>query len=240
MPKRIKEGFWLVQKPIAHRGLHGGGVAENGKTAFLKAIEAGYPIETDVQLTKDLKAVVFHDDNLLRMTGVDALIWDKTYDEIKELRLAGTNDRIMLFSEFLELAGGKTPLVIEYKSQRVKGVIVDKTLPLLDGYKGEFVVQSFDPTIMGEIRKKRPDIIRGQLISKDRHDNLSFLTDKLLSVGFFNFLSQPDFINKQLKYLKKRKKGKTYLCWTVKSEEDKAKAKKFADNYIFENIRPLK
>ncbi len=241
MKGRIEEGHFLVARPIAHRGLHGNGVPENSAAAYIKAIEAGYPIEMDVQLTKDLQVVCFHDDDLKRMTGVDSLIYDKTYAELKELRLAGTEERIMLFSEFLELVGGKVPLVIEYKRQRVKKTIVDKTLPLLDAYKGEFVVQSFDPTIVMEFKKKRPEWIRGQLISRDRHENLSRLTDKLLAKGFFNFLSKPDFINMQIDYLpceKRLYKNRKLISWTIKTEEQRERAKEFADNYIFENIRP--
>ena len=206
-----------------------------------KAIAAGYPIEMDVQLTKDLEVVVFHDDNLKRMTGENALIWDRTYAELKGLRLAGTDEKIMLFSEFLDFVGGRVPLVIEYKRQRVKKTIVDKTLPLLDGYKGDFVVQSFDPTIVMEFKKKRPLWIRGQLISRDRHDNLSRLTDKLLSIGFFNFLSKPDFINMQIEYLpceKRLCRGRKLICWTVKTDADREKAERHAANYIFENINP--
>ena len=100
MKGRIEEGHFLVARPIAHRGLHGNGVPENSAAAYIKAIEAGYPIEMDVQLTKDLQVVCFHDDDLKRMTGVDSLIYDKTYAELKELRLAGTDERIMLFFFF--------------------------------------------------------------------------------------------------------------------------------------------
>ena len=90
---RISEKSWIVTKPIAHRGLHDEFLPENSKAAYENAIENGYPIEMDIQLTKDGELVCFHDDNMVRMTGVDALVCDKTLAEIKEMRLAGTPGR---------------------------------------------------------------------------------------------------------------------------------------------------
>ena len=37
---------------------------------------------------------------------------------------------------------------------------------------------------------------------------------------------------------KRMRKNKRLITWTIRTEEDKAKAMKYADNYIFENIRP--
>jgi len=60
---------WITEIPIAHRGLDNGDIPENSMQAFKNAIEKGYAIELDVQLTKDKQLVVFHDSNLLRLTG---------------------------------------------------------------------------------------------------------------------------------------------------------------------------
>ena len=53
----------------AHRGLHGMGVPENSLLAFRGAVEAGYGIELDLQLSRDGEVMVFHDYNLDRMTA---------------------------------------------------------------------------------------------------------------------------------------------------------------------------
>src|SRR4051794_2404055 len=60
---------WLTARPIAHRGLHdkAKGVIENTVSAALAAVDAGYAIECDVQLTGDGEAVVFHDFTLDRL-----------------------------------------------------------------------------------------------------------------------------------------------------------------------------
>lgn len=241
MKNRIPDGHWLLDRPIAHRGLHCKEIPENGLAAFEKAVLKGYPIETDVQVTKDGVPVIFHDDNVKRMTGVDKNIGDLTLGEVKELSLGRTDEKIPTFEEFLNFLDGRVPVVIEYKTQKDKDLIVEKTLPLLDAYKGEFVVQSFDPLIVGRFAKIRPEIIRGQLICKDRHKNLKFVTDKLLAHGVLNFISKPDFINMNVEYLpvsKVIKYGRRVICWTIKNEDDLARADKYADNYIFENIRP--
>ena len=136
---------------------------------------------------------------------------------------------------------GRVPRVIEYKTQPDKEIIVDKTLPYLDKYKGEFVVQSFDPLIVKTLRKRRPGFIRGQLICQDRHKEQKWIIDRMLAHGLFNCFSKPDFINMNLKWLpvsKAMKRGKRLLCWTVRDDEDRIKAEKYADNYIFEYIRP--
>jgi len=241
MKNRISDNHWLINRASAHRGFHGNGIPVNSKGAFLKAIELNYPIETDIQLTKDLVPVCFHDDNLKRITGVDSLVWDKTLEEIKSLSICETEEKILTFEEFLALVDGKVPLLIEIKSQRENKAVVQKTLDLLKNYKGEFVIQSFDPRVMGEVRKLNPSIIRGQLMCKERHENLSPLTDKLLSNGFLNFLSKPDFINMNQKFLPVQKRitrGKRILCWTVKTQEEEERALNFVDSYVFENITP--
>lgn len=241
MKTRITDDFWMMKSPVAHRGLHDETIPENSRAAFENAVKHGYPIETDIQLTKDGVPVIFHDANMKRMTGEDVAVSSVTLEEVRRMRLAGTNEGIMTAEEFLRFVDGRVPLVIEYKTQPDKETIVDKTLPYLDAYKGEFVVQSFDPLIVRTLRLRRPQFIRGQLICKDRHKDQKFLIDRALAHGFFNFLSKPDFINMNVNYLpvsRAMRRGKKLVCWTIRTEEERRKAEKYADNYIFENIRP--
>ena len=72
----------LKNKVIAHRGIHNNKtVPENSIKAFEKAIKRKIPIELDVHILKDNTLVVFHDDNLKRMTHIDKKIRDYTYPE---------------------------------------------------------------------------------------------------------------------------------------------------------------
>ena len=81
---------------FAHRGLHSKdkSVPENSLFAFRLAVEAGYGIELDIRFTKDRQIVVFHDDTLLRMCGIDRPVDNFTYEELTELRLLDTEERI--------------------------------------------------------------------------------------------------------------------------------------------------
>lgn len=242
MKNRIPDGHWLITKASAHRGFHGNGIPENSRGAFEKAIELGYPIETDVQLTSDLVPVCFHDDTLNRMTGKDARIWDVSFEELRKLRLADSDEQIMTFEEFLNLVDGRVPLLIEIKSQPPHNEDVSKkVVELLKGYKGDYVIQSFDPRVMKIIRKIAPSIIRGQLIEPEKSERVKPLTHFLLSHGLLNFMSKPDFINYNAKYLplsRRMKRGKRVLCWTIRSEEEEQKALPYVESYVFENIDP--
>ena len=64
----MKDISFLTKSYIAHRGLHNKIYPENSLGAFKNAIKKGYSIECDIHVTKDKKVVVFHDNNLKRMT----------------------------------------------------------------------------------------------------------------------------------------------------------------------------
>ncbi len=157
--KKFNEDYWLFFAPTAHRGLHHGkDIPENSLTAFYLAIKNNYPIELDVHLTKDKKLVVFHDDNLFRVTGKNADIRDSMYDDIKDLKLYDSDETIPLFSEVLKLVDGKVPLLIEIKQQKQKG-IEKAVLDELKNYSGEFAIQSFDPFVLFKIKKLDKNIV---------------------------------------------------------------------------------
>ena len=85
---------WLYKTYIAHRGYFNNekGVVENTKMAFLKAVEKGYLIETDISLTKDEKIIVYHDNDFKRLFNVDKKICELTLDEIKQLSIFDSLD----------------------------------------------------------------------------------------------------------------------------------------------------
>ena len=76
---------------FAHRGFfdNEAGVPENSLSAFRAAIDSGYGIELDIQLSKDGVPMIFHDASLDRMCGVEGKIWDFTYEELRELSHMG-------------------------------------------------------------------------------------------------------------------------------------------------------
>ena len=90
----------------AHRGLHDNehGIPENSMAAFQRAVDKGYGIELDVHLTADNQLVVFHDDTLTRMCGINKKISGFLYSYLQQLRLLGTGEGIPLFKDVLAMA----------------------------------------------------------------------------------------------------------------------------------------
>lgn len=119
-PSARKKMAPFVGRRYAHRGLHCAqdGIPENSLPAFRRAVEAGYGIELDLHLTTDGQLVVFHDDTLDRVCGVTGRVDEKSYAELQQLRLLGTEERIPLFSEVLDIVAGKIPMIVEVKYQK--------------------------------------------------------------------------------------------------------------------------
>ena len=155
----------FMGRNFAHRGLHSAdqSVPENSLRAFALAAEAGYGMELDVQLTKDGQVVVIHDDTLDRACGVAARVDELDLDELRKLPLFGTDERIPLFSEVLELVAGRTPLIVELKNGRSNDELCEKTWALLRTYHGDYCIESFNPLIVAWFRFHAPTVLRGQL-----------------------------------------------------------------------------
>ena len=181
----------------AHRGLHSQdkSVPENSLEGFRLAAQEGYGAELDVQLSKDGQVVVFHDDTLNRVCGVDARVDEKTYDELQELSLCGTEHRIPLFSEVLKTYNGASSLIVELKTGRRNKELCQKTYELLKDYKGVVCIESFDPFIVAWFRFHVPKMVRGQLaMANYRYKNKSKFQQFMLSHTMYNFLARPQFI----------------------------------------------
>lgn len=157
---------------IAHRGLWDESVPENSLGAFQRCIDEKIPIELDVHLLKDGTLVVFHDDNLYRMTGLNRKLRKCTYDEIKDLPLKDTEFTIPTFSQVLKCVDGRVLLDIEIKTD-VKNFKICKALAReLASYKGDFILKSFSPFHIAWFRFKRPKYFRGLLVSKLKNARL--------------------------------------------------------------------
>lgn len=218
---------------FAHRGLHGDGRAENSISAFRAAKEAGYGIELDVRLSRDGELVVFHDATLTRVCGVDALVIDCTAAELKTMRLSGTDDGVPTLREVLELIDGAVPLLIEIKMEGDEHGVPEALAEVIHEYRGDYIVESFNPIALSTFKKIMPEVPRGILSSlftkqeKYRGKILYFLLENLL----LNFLARPDFIAYEKSgytchtLRRIRRKWLTPLfAWTVKSAEEEAKS----------------
>lgn len=240
--KKKKTAFY--GKNIAHRGLYqkDQSIPENSLPAFARAVENGYGMELDVQLSRDGKVVVFHDDTLERVCGVSKRVDELDYAELQELRLCGTEEKIPLFDEVLATVAGKTPIIVELKTGPRNGELCEKTLAALRSYAGETCIESFDPTIVAWFRKHAPDIYRGQLAQPPKYYRKygkSALVSFLLGTCALNLIARPNFIAYRIgektfgvhlaEFL-----GATRVAWTSREQSTE---KKF-DVVIFEHYLP--
>jgi glycerophosphoryl diester phosphodiesterase len=243
---------WLTARPVAHRGLHdaASGVIENTASAFRAAIEGGFAIETDLQLSGDGEAMVHHDFALGRLTLGSRQLGAMTAAGLKEVPFRDTTDRMLTFGEMCELVAGRTPMLVELKS-RFAGDrrLVERTAQVLKGYAGPVAVMSFDPDFVQALRELAPAITRG--IVAERHyvhqewQDFSAAKRRNLAFLLHAFRSRPHFVAYQVKdlpspapFIARRLFGRPLLTWTVRNEEDRTRAGRWADQMIFEGFRP--
>ena len=243
---------WLIARPIAHRGLHNrpNGLIENTIGAANAAIHHKFSIECDVQLTADGEVVVFHDDELERLTHSSGLIRDLTLSEVKLLQLKYTDEKIPTLAEFLENISAQVVLICEIKSNFDGNLaIVDRCCSILKTYNGPVAIKSFDPDIVAYVRNVGPDRPRG-FIGESHYDDpeWDFLgTSKKKSLISLEHLSetQPDFLSWYCKDIEQAGPavsrsvyGLPLMTWTVRSKETLHEVRKFADQIVFENFIP--
>ena len=236
---------------IAHRGLFNNkDIPENSLSAFKKAVKNGYGIELDVQLTIDNKLVVFHDETLTRMTGVNKILNRCTYDEISKLCLLNTNKTIPLFTDVLKVLSKETPLIIEIKPE---GRYIDTTkavVEIMRNYDGIYNMESFNPNVVRYLRENEPQIIRGQLsynYLNDPNSSLGSITKFVLTNLLLNFYTKPDYIaydctninNLSFKIISQIYKAEC-VAWTVKSQEQLENINKYYKCFIFDSFIPNK
>lgn len=234
----------LLGVHYAHRGLfdNESNAPENSLNAMRKAVEAGYGIEFDVQLSKDDVPVVFHDATLKRMCGVDGNVWDYTVEELQKMKLAGSNETIPTLKQVLEVVDGKVPLIVEYKMDRVDTKVCELGNAILEKYNGVYCIESFHPFAVKWYREHRPDVVRGQLsqdFSKTDYKGIQYwaMTHLLL-----NFLARPDFIaynHKDKEIFSRRlcaQLGALSVAWTIKNKKQYEEAKQDFDLVIFDSF----
>ena len=247
-PARKREGMEKFKTvKYAHRGLHTEGCPENSLAAFKRAVDFGFGIELDVRLTKDGELVVFHDDDLKRVCGAPDRVDEKTYAELLEYRLLGTEEKIPTFREVLDLVAGKVPLLVEIKEDAMKFGVSEKTAEILSEYSGGYIIESFNPLSLGRIKKLMPDVMRGLLsqnyLKSPKYRKPLYL---LLQGMLFNCVARPDFIafSEADRGLLPFKIVKAFfnpptLAWTVKGEEnEKSLLDGGFDGVIFEGYIP--
>lgn len=238
----------LWASDYAHRGLHqsDGSIVENSLTAFQEAVSQGYGIELDLQLSKDKKVVVFHDDNLLRVCGIDKKINECTYAQLKTYPLGQTGDRIPLFTEVLDLVKGRSPLLVELKNVVRWQDLCEQTAALLSAYSGAYLIESFHPGIVRWFYKNKPSIVRGQLSAATKNfAGIPKWQGFLIASLMTNVSCRPHFVAYKIEDLKQSLSLRLFgflsgkiLTWTIREQEIIEAEKINFDAIIFEFMRP--
>lgn len=231
---------WLTHRPIAHRGLHdlGQDRPENSLAAFEAACAAGYAIECDLHPSADGIPMVFHDDELDRLTDTEGSVRDRTAAELGLMQLVRTGERIPRLDEMLSLVGGRVPLVIELKHVpgRDNGfarAVVDR----LKDYDGPAALMSFDAALVVEVKASGAKIPCGFTACGDRHDAREHL--KAIAQLQADFVSYAiDDLPTPAPIFARRVLGIPLICWTVRTPEQHRKAQIWTDQITFEGFMP--
>ncbi|MCO4823974.1 MAG: phosphodiesterase [Amylibacter sp.] len=240
--------------PLAHRTLHDvrGGRPENSMTGAKAAMAAGYGLEIDLQMSSDGVAMVFHDDILQRLTRHYGRVNEHSLAELSAMRLSHGDEGIPTFAEFLKLVDGAVPLLVEVKDQ--DGALGENTHGAeqaicadLKGYKGAVALMSFNPHSVANCAKFAPDIPRGLVtdpfLADDWPDVDGARLTELAGIPDYDRVGA-SFISHNVNDLGSARvgalkaQGAAVFCWTVRSAEQEAQARRIVDNVTFEGYLP--
>lgn len=228
----------LTGKRYAHRGLHDGNdrVMENSIAAFRLAQGKGLGVELDVQLSRDGQVMVFHDESLDRVLGMKGKLAEKTAQELKCLGVPTLEEALRVLEN--------VPLIVEIKYYGDWRTLTDEAVRQMAAYPGPWCMESFHPLVVRHLKKRHPQVIRGQLalgadLRRMGHPVRDFVQKYLLHL----FLSRPDFVALELGAEKHNLswwilKGIFHTpmaCWTLQGEkqENRAREKRY-EMLIFE------
>ena len=246
---------WLVERPIAHRGLHDSahGVIENTLRAAEAAVAGGFAIECDIQLSADGEAIVFHDETLDHLTDATGPVSAFSTAEIAKIHIKGSDETPPTFTAFLERIAGRTPIICELKS-RFNGEwsIADRAAALAAVYDGPLAFKTFDHDLAAYLRLRRPHARPPGgpcpigLLAQASYDDSdwAFLSaeQKRDWTDFDHYdLARPDFLSfnvddlpHKIPFLVKELTGAPIMVWTVKTAEQREAAHKWADQIVFD------
>ncbi len=237
---------WLTARPVAHRGLHdaASGVIENSASAFAAAIAGRYAIECDLQMSADGEAMVFHDDTLERLTAQHGELGSLNVTELKTIDFKGTSDRMLTLGDLCDLVAGRVPLILEVKSRFTGDMrLAKRVAAVVQGYAGPVAAMSFDPAVIGGLQVAAPGLPRG-LVAQSRPDpevrsgnSIRYALDAMRARPHFLAWSVRD-LTSVWPLLGRWGFGLPLLTWTIRTEAERLRAQRWADQMIFEGFRP--
>jgi glycerophosphoryl diester phosphodiesterase len=248
---------WLTARPIAHRGLHAleNGIVENTLSAAQAAIQHGFSIECDVQLTGDGETIVFHDSSLERLTMGRGDVASRNAADLSELAMKHTNDTLPTLAVLLDAIGGRAPLVIEIKS-RFDGDwrLAERVAAVIAAYEGPVAIKSFDPHVIAHLRDnadrlgtdRRPlGIVAEANYDPGGRERLSQAVRESLAAFLHYPQTRPDFLSWRvddlphaIPFLLRTQLDTPVIAWTVRRQDQRVRAAQWADQIVFEGFVP--
>lgn len=231
---------WITTTPIANRGLYNDEFPENSIGAIKNAIAKGYGVCVDVRALADNTIVVFHDETLGRLTNTDGFINNCTYNDIEDLKLNKTQEKIATLEEVLTTINGQVPLLVDIRN--MDKVSYEKHVwKILQNYKGEYAVVSANPYSLEWFKLNAPKVKRGQVSSFYKHSDLPFnVRFAYKRMRYNKNISEPNFIIYKADDLPnrfvKRYKDLPLLAYHVNNAETYNKVKKHVNNVVFEGF----
>ncbi len=236
---------WMINQPIAHRGLHDGNrnVPENSLAAAAAAIVGGYAIECDVQLSADGTPHIFHDDTLERLTGRDNAFRDLDDAEIETLRLVGTAETIPTAAAFLEAIGGRVPIVMELKGLGPDhdAGYVDRLAPILRAYAGQLALMSFDNWLIDQMlgaNLARPVGLTAEGTTKKQLAEHRIVFERGCDFVSYNVHHLPNAFTDWMRRDRTAVRAAPVISWTVRTPDDVARSAAHCDQMTFEGFAP--
>jgi glycerophosphoryl diester phosphodiesterase len=241
-------------RPITHRGLHDAakGIVENSGPAFTAAIAKGYGIECDLRPASDGTPMVFHDLELKRLIDAAGRISDYAPAALARFRYRAANEPILSLADFLDLVGGRAPLLIEIKSEwdAPDPAFLGAIAKLASAYQGPLALMSFDPAVMAAIKQLAPAVPRG--IVSGLYEGNGWWLERLGQERAYRLAhllesgpAEPHFYSYQVQGLPtpvtrfvRESLGLPLFAWTVRTPAERAIAERWADAITFEGFEP--
>lgn len=207
---------------IAHRGVSGLEV-ENTCPAFIAAaVKTYYGIETDVHVTKDGRYLICHDDNILRVTGVDMIIEESNYEDLKkqvvlEKDFSTRSDLVLPdLSDYLRICKKyQKEAILELKNTMdIKHIMGIVTLVKTLGWFENTTFISFSSDNLVNLKAMYPNAKAQFLTDKITDEVVEFLLKYNLDLDVYYKSLNKEFIQKV------HQKGIKVNCWTVDMKED--------------------
>ena len=243
----LHESFLSI--PFAHRGLWDADRPENTMAAAQAAVDSGFGIEVDLQLSKDDQAMVFHDDTVDRLTSEIGWVQSYTAEELGQMSILESDQTIRALPELLKIVDGRVPLLLELKDPTARpggilGPLETRVMRDLSTYVGPVAVMSFHPGVVKNLARMAPAVPRGLVGQQFDPEEVGQETADALN----DYASFEDsgccFISHNWRDLgmpavaRLKEQGVPILCWTTRAPVEGIFAKKIADNVTFEGYLP--